>query len=166
MAWRDDAEACAAILTLLRRARLEDLWTPTGPTKTAISLLECDGGYLSSGERQMLMVAFDFWNGTGKATIAGLLATLDGDHLSDIGSLLVELSNDSPDIDRWIQSLPEEESSHPNEGGACDTGRESDEEATGCSKNSDTDAGGGRAEGGSIDELHLDDRARAKDSVS
>jgi hypothetical protein len=104
----NDTQACKAISILLHRARLEDLWTSTGPTNTAIKLLECDGGYLSSGERLILKAAFDFWNGHGKVTIADLLAAVDRDRLCDIASLLVELSNDEPDIDRWINSLPEE----------------------------------------------------------
>ena len=102
--WTNDAQRCQAILTLLRRARLERLWTETGPTDRACGYIE-HGSPLSHGEAIVLQVAFDLWNGNGGARVSDLLEVLDGDRLLDVASLLVELSNSHPDINRWMQSI-------------------------------------------------------------
>jgi len=73
--WQSDRQKCDVIRTLLACVNREDLWTPTGPTKEARHLLHLGGGYLSSGERMILRVAFSIWNGLGE--IGDLLDTLD-----------------------------------------------------------------------------------------
>jgi hypothetical protein len=99
--WQSEHQQCEAIRALLRRVRLEHLWTESGPTKSACRLLEGGCGAMSHGEAVMLRVAFDLWNGRGKATVDELLSVLDGQNLASVGSLLVELSNSVPDIGRW-----------------------------------------------------------------
>jgi len=75
--WPSEKAQCEVIHELLKRVRLEHLWTPTGPTSVACRLLEAGGGPLSHGEAVMLRVAFDIWDGHGKAEVGELLATLD-----------------------------------------------------------------------------------------
>lgn len=100
----------AAIRVLLRRAGFEHFWTDTGPTEEAWEKVRMRSIFLPGYEKLLIVcVAFDLWGvGDGEATVAELLAKLDADRLRDVASLLVELSNDEPDIDRWITSLPEE----------------------------------------------------------
>jgi hypothetical protein len=82
--WRSERARCAAILDLLEAAHLASrdprldrgLWTPEGPTRLACQYID-KGSPLSSGEHLILQVAFDLWNGRGKAKIDDLLCTLD-----------------------------------------------------------------------------------------
>lgn len=87
--WASEKQQCAVIRTLLASVHLERLWTATGPTKEAITLLEAKGGYLSSGERLVLLVAFDVWNGHGNAEVGDLLATLDERRLRAVTDALL-----------------------------------------------------------------------------
>lgn len=80
--WRNERQQCAVIQKLLApHPAIAGLWTSTGPTKLACTLLEQNGGPLSSGEILLLRVAFDIWNGHGKAEVGELLATLDEGNL-------------------------------------------------------------------------------------
>ena len=68
---------------------LARLWGATGPNAEACALLERDGGYLSSGERVLLLAAFDLWNGSGGCRVADLLETLDGPRLRAVCTALL-----------------------------------------------------------------------------
>jgi hypothetical protein len=100
----------AAIRVLLRRAGFEHFWTETGPTEEAWAAVRLRSVFLPGYDKLLIVcVAFDLWGtGDGEATVAELLAKLDANRLCDVASLLVELSNDEPDIQRWIESLSEE----------------------------------------------------------
>jgi hypothetical protein len=75
--WASEKAQTAAIITLLSpHPALAGLWTDKGPTRLACAFLE-HGAPLSGGEMLLLKVAFDLWNGRGKATVADLLTTLD-----------------------------------------------------------------------------------------
>ncbi len=101
--WASEKQQCQAILVLLRRVHLERLWTDTGPTVEASELLMEHGGPLSHGEAVMLQVAFDLWNGGGKATVGELLNTLDSVNLFLVAGLLMTLSKSQPDVDSWAR---------------------------------------------------------------
>jgi hypothetical protein len=105
VSWQSERQQCEAICALLARVHLGHLWTATGPTEEACRLLEAKGGYLSHGQALMLQVGFDIWNGCGHATVGDLIGVLDGGNLLAVGSLLVELSNPSPDIDSWLEDV-------------------------------------------------------------
>jgi len=87
------------------------LWTETGPTDEAISILRANGSPLSSGERTMLLVAFALWHGNQSLAFVELLG-LDDDRLRLVASLLLALAgspklNGVPersrsDIDHWV----------------------------------------------------------------
>jgi hypothetical protein len=78
---QSEKQQCEAIRALLGRVRLERLWTDKGPTGDACRLLQDGGGPMSHGEIVMLRVAFDLWNGHGKATVDELISVLDDDKL-------------------------------------------------------------------------------------
>ncbi len=79
--WQSEKQQCEVIRALLGRVRLERLWTETGPTAEACRLLQDAGGPMSHGEIVMLRVAFDLWNGHGKATVYELISVLDNGNL-------------------------------------------------------------------------------------
>jgi len=99
--WANEAQQCSAILVLLRRVHLADLWTGIGPTQEALDLLEANGGPLSHGQVVMLRVAFALWNGCGDAKVAEVVEVLDGTNLYLVGTLFAELSKSHPNIDSW-----------------------------------------------------------------
>ena len=100
--FRNDAQICACARVLLRSVRQEKLWTETGSTEEAIKLLHTRGGYLSSGERLMLFVAFDFWNGQGNAEFPKLINVLDSNKLRLVCTLAVVVAEGATAIDRWL----------------------------------------------------------------
>lgn len=101
--WKNDEQACRAIRRLLEGARLERLWTATGPTNEAVKSLK-DGGYLSSGEKLMLRIAFDFWNAHGQANFARMLEVLDRDRMRAVCTLAVALCEGPAAIEEWIDA--------------------------------------------------------------
>jgi hypothetical protein len=102
--FENDGQRCEAILVLLASLRLERLWTMKGPTDEACELLEQRGGYLSSGERLLLFVAFDMWNGDGHADFGRLLYSLDGERQTMVGLFLIAMAQGSHAIDQWIEA--------------------------------------------------------------
>jgi hypothetical protein len=85
-----DKQKCAAIRAFLARVahgRLAALWTDEGPTPTAVTYID-EGSPLSHGEAILLQVAFDVWNGHGKATLDDLLGVLDDDNLAAVLELV------------------------------------------------------------------------------
>jgi hypothetical protein len=93
------ARVCRAFCS---RARLSELWTSEGPTAQAMSLLERDGGPLSSGERMVLLVAWSIWNGSGHLSLSDVLHQLDGISLAMLGKLLLAAAQGGGAIDAWI----------------------------------------------------------------
>lgn len=79
--WQSEAQQCGVIRDLLDRVHLGHLWTADGPTEEACRLLKDNGGPMSHGETVMLRVAFDFWNGDGKAALDDLIGVLDDGNL-------------------------------------------------------------------------------------
>jgi hypothetical protein len=90
MSFASEREQCAAIRAFLGRVvhgRLADLWTDEGPTRTAVDYID-KGNPLSHGEAICLQIAFDVWNGRGKATVDDLLTVLDDANLSAVLDLI------------------------------------------------------------------------------
>lgn len=100
--FRDDRQISTAVRVLLRSLRLDHLWTDSGPTDEALKLLEQRGGAMSHGEQLMLLVAFDFWNGKGKAELGELLAVLDGERMRLVASLMIAATEGSAAVDHWL----------------------------------------------------------------
>ncbi len=80
-------------------------WTDDGPTEAAKAVLD-DRDALSSGERLMVLVAWDVWNGHGKVHIERLLRTLDGDNLRHVGWLLYALSFGQVGVEALFAGAP------------------------------------------------------------
>ena len=105
--WQSEKQQCEAIRALLGRVRLERLWTETGPTDEACRLLQDAGGPMSHGEIVMLRVAFDLWNGHGKATVYELISVLDNGNLR---AVLAAIAAGRPGV--IGEAHPRKESSH------------------------------------------------------
>ncbi len=105
--WQSEKQQCEVIRALLGRIRLERLWTETGPTDEACRLLQDAGGPMSHGEILMLRVAFDVWNGHGKATVADLMAVLDDGNLR---AVLAAIAASRPGV--VGEARPRKEPSH------------------------------------------------------
>lgn len=101
--FRNDAQKCQAILALLQPSGMDQYWTETGPSEIAVSLLERNGGGHSSGQALMLKVAFDIWNGEGKATLGDILGKLDEINLGMLSTLMSAANVSAEDVDRWIK---------------------------------------------------------------
>lgn len=104
--FRDDKQKCEAIRCLLLPSGIDHLWTETGPTDAALDLLSKAGGYLSGGQSRMLRVAFDVWNGDGRATLSEIIGGLDSRNLQNIALLMLAVdgatAGDASSIDYWI----------------------------------------------------------------
>jgi hypothetical protein len=51
-----------------------------------MEILLNDGGELSSGERIMVLLAWNFWNGSGEIRFADAVRILDGKKSEDVGN--------------------------------------------------------------------------------
>jgi hypothetical protein len=100
--FRDDRQTAAAVQVLLRSVRLEHLWTPAGPTEDAVKLLAERGGPMSHGEALMLLAAFDFWNGEGRAELSELLSVLDAERVVLVASLMIAAAEGPGSVDSWL----------------------------------------------------------------
>jgi hypothetical protein len=87
--WASEAARSAAIRELLApHPALARLWTDEGPTRVACDYVK-HGSPLSSAEHLLLQVAFDLWNGMGKAKVDDLLCTLDSRNLRAVVAALL-----------------------------------------------------------------------------
>lgn len=104
MSFATDAQMNEALHVLLARVRLQRLWTSQGPTDEACDLLQARGGPLSSGERVMLLAAFDIYNGFGALPFERLVNTLGAEHLRAVCGLVVARAEGGPAVEAWIES--------------------------------------------------------------
>ena len=84
------------------RARLSKLWTDEGPTTEAKHLAECNGGFLSSGERLLLLVAWSIWSACSHVTVGEVFYNLDSTSLAMLGKLMIAGSRGADAIDAWL----------------------------------------------------------------
>lgn len=98
--WTSTKQACDTIRGLLRRVRLDNLWTDEGPTQEAVQLLKDKGGPLSTSETLMLQVAFDLWSSSGHAPLDKLLGVFDGGNLR---AVLDAIAIVRPDVGRALR---------------------------------------------------------------
>jgi hypothetical protein len=102
-----EAQLARVCRALCERVRLDGMWTETGPTDTAIALMEANGGPLSSGERIVLLAAWSVWNGHDGARFADVVYRLDGRNLVALGTLLVAVASGGAAIDAWLMKMDE-----------------------------------------------------------
>jgi hypothetical protein len=99
---REARQLSRALMLLLRSVpRLADLWTEQGPTPVALALRDAKGGSLSSGERILLLAAFDLWDRSGGATVNDLLQ-LEPGRRQALCSLVIALGHGSDTVDSWL----------------------------------------------------------------
>jgi hypothetical protein len=96
-------QKCEAIKILLTTVRLERLWTLGGPKREAFKYRDCDGRPLSSGERVMVLAAFDLWNGSGGLKFHEVPLTLDAAKAHKLLTLLLAISTGGDAVDQWIE---------------------------------------------------------------
>lgn len=94
-------QQCRAIICLLQSLGLGHIWTDEGPSRLACEWLE--GNPLSSGEDLMLRIAFDFWNGMGKASFAKVVKVLDNRRTQDVADLLRAVTLGGDAVEAWIK---------------------------------------------------------------
>jgi len=96
------ARVCRAIARLRAYGR-PDLWTEDGPTERAVELLEQNGGTLSRGERVLLLLAWEMWDGSRSAArvSVGELVDLDDECLGIVGALFSAMAQRS--VDQWLE---------------------------------------------------------------
>lgn len=108
MKWKDDRERALACRALLAAVGHSELWTATGPTARAGVIRtnlrandaarrppDLNGYGLSPAEVLFVRVAWDLWDGSGGATIAALIITLDDASRAVLGKLLTALAQGS-----------------------------------------------------------------------
>lgn len=101
--FRNSRQSCEAIQALLESVNLDHLWTVDGPTQAAMGYRDANGGPLSSGERVLLLAAFDLWNGTGGLKFGEVPGPLDPRRARKLLSLLSAMTTGSDAVDRWLE---------------------------------------------------------------
>jgi hypothetical protein len=104
--WKSDAQACEVIRRMLTATHMDDLWGDDGPTKQACKLMEAGGGPLSHGQEIMLRVAFDLWNGGGKAEVQDLIGVLDSGNLRSVLDAILVVRSDAVPERRGPEPTP------------------------------------------------------------
>ena len=89
MSFKNDVQLSGFCAAVLGQRLAGNLWSPQGPTREAVRLYQEDGGYLSSGERVLLLAAFSFWNTFHNDKLRFVeLMKLDGDNLVRVADAL------------------------------------------------------------------------------
>lgn len=101
--FRNDRQMCEALQALLESVSLDHLWTLDGPTRAALKYRDANGGPLSSGERILLLAAFDLWNGTGNLKFGEVPGPLDPRRARKLLSLLSAITCGSDAVDQWLK---------------------------------------------------------------
>lgn len=97
----NDAQACRALQLLLVAIKDGRLWSESGPSDEAVRILNGETP-ASHGERVMVQVAFDFWNGEGKAKFADMIGVLDSNNQARAAALWVAYDFGQHAIEDWI----------------------------------------------------------------
>lgn len=113
--FRNNRQRAKACRILLRFQGLEHFWMAedlgpsAGPTDEAtveLAKVRSGSSLLSSSERLLLRVAFDFWNGAGFASIWDVQSYLNVNIIHAIAELLIA-ANENPqltgsEVDKWL----------------------------------------------------------------
>jgi len=88
---------------MARSSGLRHLWTPDGPTEEAVATLEGTANATAPASARLLnRIAFDLFNGRGKAELGRCLAVLDCFNLESVASLMLAVSQGELAIRQWM----------------------------------------------------------------
>lgn len=104
--FRNDSQISACCRALLARVELADLWAGERPSERAYKLRHRNP--FGSGAKVMLRIAWDLWNGAGKANVGDAIATLDNGNLRAVGTLLAAIASGPHGVDEWLLAQAEE----------------------------------------------------------
>lgn len=111
MFFRDQDQLNRACAILAAGIGCPQAWTVKGPLSW--NDLTTLYGPLSDGQRVVLQVCFDMFNGSGRAVFSDLLSKVDKPNIKRVSSLLAALGDGTFAVDRWINnritSLPKTE---------------------------------------------------------
>lgn len=94
--FRDQDQLHQACGVLCAGVHASNAWTPTGPSNSK--------SHLSTGQRIVVQVCLDIFNGTGNASLPDLIRWVDKTNLERIFSLLTALQRGPAAIDQWLES--------------------------------------------------------------
>lgn len=99
--FRNVRQKCEAIRVLLRGVERIDWWTLEGPTELARQWLQAP---LSSGEKVLISVCWDLWDGSASVPLLELSSAgpLDHDNTRRVLGLLTALNESPAHVDMWI----------------------------------------------------------------
>lgn len=99
--FRNVRQKCEAIRVLLRGVERTDWWTLEGPTELARQWLMAP---LSSGEKVLISVCWDLWDGSAGVPLLELSSAgpLDHDNTRRVLGLLTSLNESPAHVDMWI----------------------------------------------------------------
>lgn len=110
MNFRDSRQRSRLCLAVLRMGKLDRYWRssdlgdsgPTDEAWTELHLAHKGGSLLSTGEKTLLQVVFDLWDGSGRASLWDMMNNLDTGVCQSIGELLMALADEDPRVaDEW-----------------------------------------------------------------
>ena len=106
--FRSEAQLARVCQALCADVGLARLWTEDGPSDEAVELRDAGGGPLSSGERIMVLAAWDVWNSHGATNLGDVMHRLDGHRLATLGSLLLAVAGGMYAVDEWLRKRERE----------------------------------------------------------
>jgi len=101
----DRQQTCAAIGVLLQREGLVGLWTSSGPTMRAATLIERGGLSTYAREhRVVILAAFAIWGAEEDPYVFSLLDVLPPSRTTTLRSLLAARAAGPAAVNRWLQA--------------------------------------------------------------
>jgi len=98
----DKQQRALACRVLLATVGLERLWTRSGPTDEAFTLLAVGLPPLAANERVMLLATWAIWNGSGSITLAEIIDHLGSEALDVLCFLLMASKYGPEAVDDWL----------------------------------------------------------------
>jgi hypothetical protein len=103
--FRDKEQASAVIGVLLDREGLDGLWTRTGPSMRAATLIDRGGLSMYPREqRVVILAAFAIWGAEEDPYVLSLLDVLPLNRTARLRSLLTARAAGPAAVDRWLQA--------------------------------------------------------------
>jgi hypothetical protein len=101
--------AIRTILAIGPGIEVDKVWTLRGPTTFCAHVLDgSEDEYLSDGEHLLVRVAFDLYNGAGRALVRDVIAKLDARCAGAVAELLVAAIKGGPAVDAWLATYRKE----------------------------------------------------------